>query len=182
MKEYVLKNKRFIILMSIGTLITTFLILLVPIIITSMKFGDDEVFDYKLVVIISIVMLVSLFLQYIIIFFREKIAVDMNIKNSLDLYDRMFKLKYNNLIKLGPSYLVDRISTVVSSLYLFLCTTLTSIITNIIISVSCVFIVMYYNFFLGVLLFIIIPFNYFGYRELNKSLQKKAWICKKLHL
>lgn len=174
MKEYVLKNKRFIILMSIGTLITTFLILLVPIIITSMKFGDDEVFDYKLVVIISIVMLVSLFLQYIIIFFREKIAVDMNIKNSLDLYDRMFKLKYNNLIKLGPSYLVDRISTVVSSLYLFLCTTLTSIITNIIISVSCVFIVMYYNFFLGVLLFIIIPFNYFGYRELNKSLQKKS--------
>ena len=38
MKEYVLKNKRFIILISIGTLITTFLILLVPIIITSIKF------------------------------------------------------------------------------------------------------------------------------------------------
>lgn len=178
MKEYILKNKKFIILMSAGTLITTFLMLLVPMIITFIRFEDD-VFDYRLVILISIIMLISILFQCIIIYFREKIAVDMNIKNSLDLYNRMFKLKYNKLIKLGPSYLVDRISTVVSSLYLFLCTTLASMITNIIISISCVFIVMYYNFYLGALLFLVIPFNYFGYRELNKSLQKKSIIMQK---
>ena len=96
MKEYVLKNKRFIILMSIGTLITTFLILLVPIIITSIKFGDDEIFDYKLVIIISIVMLVSLFLQYIIIFFREKIAVDINSCKYEDLEENYFDKNFGD--------------------------------------------------------------------------------------
>lgn len=179
MKNYIFKNKKFIILLSLGTLITSVIVLLVPILITIFKLGDSTIFNYHIIIVISLSMILSLLIQHILIVFREKISVGMNVDNSLELYDRMFKLKYSNLTKLGPSYLLDRISMTVNALYLFVCTTLTTIITNVIISIVCILIVFYYNIYLGLLLFLVVPVNYFGYKKLNKNLQKKSIFMQK---
>lgn len=176
MKDYIFKNKNFIFLMSLGTLITSLIILIVPILITLFKVEDNKILNYKIIIFISIAMILSVAIQYLIITVREKISVNININHSMELYEKVFQLRYKKFIELGPTYLLDRISNLVSSLYIFLCTTLTSIITNSIISIICIVIVAYYNLYLGILLLFIIPVNYFGYKKLNKTLAKKSII------
>lgn len=173
MKKYILKNLLFIVVLTSGTFITSMLILSVPFVL-SLWNSLNLKFDYRLYTSIILLMGVSLTVQLIVISFRESFAVRMNINNSVDLFRKMFRLKYNKFVELGSSYLVDRISSFVNALYLFLSSSLSSIVSGVIVCFVSIVIISSYNIIMGCLLLLIIPVNYFGYKHLNKKLLEKS--------
>lgn len=174
MQKYILKNKKVIFILSIGTLITSLMTMVVPIILSFFKKSELAVFDYTLLIFITVLTFLSFIIQCVVILIREKISVKMNIHNSYELYEKAFRLKYTNYIKMGATYLLDRISMTTNALYLFICTTLTSIIANIFIALFSLALVAYYNIYLGLLLLLVIPINFFGFKALNKELKNRS--------
>lgn len=172
--KYILKNRKILTILSISTLTCSIIVLSVPILISFFHLKEKNILDKRAIIFISLSMLFSLIMQCFIIVLREKTSVKINVENSIELYRRMFKLNYQQYTKLGATYLLDRISGLVNSIYIFICTTLSSIISNFIIVVLCIVIVFYYNVYLSLLLFIILPINYYGYRKLNKKLAEKS--------
>lgn len=173
MKKYILKNLLFIVVLTSGTFITSMLILSVPFVLSLWNSLNLKI-DYRLYTSIILLMGVSLTVQLIVISFRESFAVRMNINNSVDLFRKMFRLKYNKFVELGSSYLVDRISSFVNALYLFLSSSLSSIVSGVIVCFVSIVIISSYNIIMGCLLLLIIPVNYFGYKHLNKKLLEKS--------
>lgn len=166
-------NKNIIIQLVILGVISSFCILITPILLNFYLSKGSEI-DYSIVLFIIGFMILAYMIQLFIVYVKNKFAISFKVKQSKLLYEKVFKLKYDKYIELQPTYLVERIQMSVATLYNLFAEGLTTIIANIvIISFSLIF-CFTINKVIFLLLLILVPFNILGYKRLNKTLQQKA--------
>ena len=119
-------------------------------------------------------MVLSYSLQVLLVILRENFSIKFNISNATKLFDKMFHINYDTFIKKEPTYLVERISIAVNSLYMFISSSLTNIISSLVIITVSLIIICTIRIDLAIFFFITVPINYFGYKFLNKELQKRC--------
>jgi subfamily B ATP-binding cassette protein MsbA len=138
--------------------------------------GNDIIIGIKHMGSIAIILLISYFIQIAMIYFREHFALSFNIHQALGLTDKLFGLKYDDINEQGPTYFMERIAISVNSLYIYITDGFVQMLANIIIVFAIIILVFTFNPILALILLILLPINYFGYKLLNRELQRRSKI------
>jgi subfamily B ATP-binding cassette protein MsbA len=137
---------------------------------------EDTILGIKHIVGITALLLLSYLIQILIIYFREYFARTFNVSQALQLTDKFFGLYYDIINEKGPTYFMERISICVNSLYTYITGGFVQMLANLIIIIAVIVLVLSFNPLLAFILLLLLPINYFGYKLLNKELQKKSKI------
>ncbi len=169
------KYSRFLMLLLILILLNAAAVMITPILLNQW-IGNNTIIGIKHISSISILLLLSYFIQILMIYFREHFALNFNIHQALQLTDKLFGLAYDDINEQGPTYLVERIAISVNSLYAYITDGFVQMVANILIVFVLIILVFTFNPLLSLILLILLPINYFGYKILNKELQKRSKI------
>lgn len=169
LKEY----KGFILLLLFLVLVSSLFVMISPIFI-NYSIQSEQIITTNLILTIIAILLFSNLVQIIIIYIREKFSVRFNIAKAKELYTKMFKLQYDKMISLEPTYTIERIGIAINSLYSFIAQGVTAIASSFIICLITLLLIYNINSILMIILFFMLPVNYLGFKYLNKKLQEKS--------
>lgn len=169
------KHSRFLILLLVLILLNAAAVMITPILLNGW-IGNNTIIGIKHIASIAIILMISYVIQISMIYFREHFALTFNINQALGLTDKLFGLKYDHINEQGPTYLVERIAISVNSLYSYISDGFVQMVANAIIVFAIIILVFTFNPILTLILLILLPINYFGYKLLNKELQKRSKI------
>lgn len=167
------KHRGFLILLLILILLNAAAIMITPILLNQWINNNISI-EIKHIVSIAILLIFSYLIQILIIYFREHFALTFNINQALELTERFFGLSYDDINKRGPTYYMERIGISVNSLYAYATDGFIKMIANVIIVCAIIVLVLTFNPILGIILLILLPINYFGYKLLNIELQRRS--------
>ena len=108
---------------------------------------------------------------------KNNYSVVFKTKESKKLIGLMFKMKYLELNKLEPTYLIEKITYTIDTLFSLYAETIAAFIIAIITIIGCIIFMIFVEPMVAVMFIIIIPIQIFGYKKLNKKLSD---ICVKL--
>lgn len=168
-----MKYRQFLIVMICMVIINSFAYLAPPILIQIWN-NDSIGFTSERVIWLFVVLLLALIIEIIFTAIREKFAKGFNIKNCVMMLNSMFHLKYDEINEKGPMNLIERIAISVNSFYAYYTGDAIKIWSSLIIITSITVMVFLMNPYIAIILVIIVPINYFGYRLLNKELMKRS--------
>lgn len=169
LKEY----RMFLLLLLFLVLLSSLFVMISPIFINYCIQAEQKITIHLIFIIVG-VLLFSHLIQILIIYIREKFAVKFNISKAKELYNKMFRLQYDKMISFEPTYTIERIGIAINSIYAFLAQGITAMVSSFIICLISLCMIFYINPILMIILFAMLPINYFGFKYLNKELQKKA--------
>lgn len=106
--------------------------------------------------------------------FREHYAREFNERNFRSMLIGSLQMDYDSIITIGPANILERISDSVNKIYFYVTGDYISVWASVITIICCLALTASINLWLAVLLFIMLPVNYFGYRILNKELAKRS--------
>ena len=110
------------------------------------------------------------FFQILSVFLKNKIKKRYMLKSLKNLHKIVFKLDYDAYQELGPTHIQQRVYDVSMAYSGFYFESVPSLIINSIIILVVVTITLTINPIIAVVMFLLLPFNYFGYKLLNKKL------------
>lgn len=169
------QHKSFLMLLFILIVLNSTAVMITPVLLNKWMVDNSNI-EIKQLGSIVVLLVLSYVIQIIIIYLREHFALRFNINQTLKLVDRMFGLTYDDINNQGPTYLLERISISVNSLYMYLSEGFVQIFTNVIMIIFIIIFVFNFKSVLACVLLALLPINYFGYRILNKELQKRSKI------
>lgn len=169
------KHTKFVSLLLILILLNAATIMITPILLNQW-IGNNTQIGIKHISSIAILLLLSYFIQILMIYFREYFAVNFNIHQALGLTEKFFGLEYDDINEKGPTYYMERISISVNSLYAYITDGFVQMVANLIIIVAIIILVLTFSPLLALIFLILLPINYFGYKLLNKELQRRSKI------
>ncbi|MGN0348632.1 MAG: ATP-binding cassette domain-containing protein [Roseburia sp.] len=149
------------------------IVFFIPITVNEIINGRLE-FSNKIITFLMIFMLLEIVLQVIYLFIELHLMKKYKIGLSEKLYQKIFSMKYDSLIKYGTTYLVERADAAViafSNLYVRSIPVLISKIVMIVLILTYSITINIVMFF--VMLFILV-LNVLGFYLLNKELLKKS--------
>lgn len=129
--------------------------------------------SYKFMALVLLSMLLSFLLQIILIIFRENFAAQFNVSYLFSLIDKLIDISFDSFTKKEPTYLINRILTIVDTLYLFLISTFPGLIKSLFIIIFSLLIVLSMSWKICLLLLLLLPLNFFGFKYINKHLSIK---------
>lgn len=169
------KHSSFLLILLILILLNAATIMITPILLNQW-IENNTLLGIKHIGSITILLLFSYLIQILMIYFREYFARTFNVNQALQLTDKFFGLDYDIINEKGPTYFMERISISVNSLYVYITNGFVQIIANLIIIVAIIILVLTFSPLLALILLMLLPINYFGYKLLNKELQKRSKI------
>lgn len=167
------QHKSFLILLLSLILLNSTAIMMTPMLLNQWINQDINI-GIRQVGSIAILLVFSYIIQIILIYLREKFALNFNIHQATSLTKKFFGLTYDDINTKGPTYYLERIAISVNSLYIYLTDGFVQMVVNVIIVCAIIVLVLTFNQLLAVILLGLLPINYFGYRSLNKELQKRS--------
>lgn len=173
MLNILLQSKRFIFVTALMTLFTSLLTVATPILLTQI-FYSNYALNTRTLYIVILFMTITYIIQIIMVIVRENFALKFNKRYATHLYQNVHQMKYDELLQKEPTYLIDRVGQAVTSLYFFITQSLIGILSNALILIMCMIIVFYVNIFMTLLLFLLVPINFFGYKMINAKLKEKS--------
>ncbi|WP_165921209.1 ATP-binding cassette domain-containing protein [Paenibacillus albiflavus] len=172
MKDLILKNKKFVLITLVLVILTSVTATITPIIIQAVT-NQTTGMSKNIFGIVITAMFVSFALQFALLIYRQNYAAKFNTEHISSLLRKMFEMKYDAYSKLEPTYLINRIVTAVDSLYLFMLSSLEGITQATFIIAVSLFLAFSVHWVIFVVLLLLIPVNYFGFRFINKRLKQK---------
>lgn len=165
-KKFMLITIFLIVLMSVASLAS-------PILLNFLNSSDNGLSESK-ILILFLVMIFSLSIELILILIREKFSENYNIENFKKMINSYFKLNYDTIIEQGPTNLIERIIIAVNSVYMFMTGDYIKIWSSIFIMCGILLLTCFNNIYVGLIMFFMLPINYFGFRMLNKELMNRS--------
>ena len=169
------RYKGFLLLLLILILMNAATIMVTPILLNRW-IEHNTILGINHIVGITVLLLFSYFIQILMIYFREHFAKTFNRTQALQLTDKFFGLDYDIVNEKGPTYFMERISISVNSLYVFIADGFVQMVANLLIIVAIIVLVLTFSPLLALIFLLLLPINYFGYKLLNKELQKRSLI------
>ena len=106
------------------------------------------------------------------IFIKNKLIQKYHVDATLAMYKNVFKISYDSYLKMEPSNIQQRVYSAVDAYSRFFFGTVPTLIINSVMIVTTLLIIVFMNPMIALLMFLTLPFNYFGYKYLNKKLSK----------
>ncbi len=128
----------------------------------------------KEILIISGAIAISLVVNILLVYLREKFSKGYNTRNFISLLEKYFHLNYDYIVETGPSALVERCQIAVNELYDYMTGGAVWLWSSVIILVVSLVLISINNIYVGLLMLIALPVNYFGYKILNKELMIRS--------
>lgn len=165
----------FFMIMVVLALVSSIITLITPILITFWSSKSRTIGFYELK-IVCIVLFISLIIQFVIIYFREKYSLKFNENNFMFYLKKYFMLKYEYIVDNGPTDLLQRIQLLVNSLYEYMTKDYIIFISTFISIAVILIITLIQNIYIFLCLLMILPINYFGFKKINSLLLVKSKI------
>ncbi|WDV48265.1 ABC transporter ATP-binding protein [Clostridiaceae bacterium M8S5] len=132
--------------------------------------------------------LLKYFLIYILLYvlkgvfdiLRLKFSLYFKTKESEHLFLKLFKVEYRYFTQNDPTYYVSRIKSSVNVIFNIIGHNISRATIAIIVMILSLYFMFKIDIILSILLFIIIPLNYYGYKLLNNSLMSKSEKAQKI--
>lgn len=131
---------------------------------------DRQILKPLLVILLTCV--VCYLFKLLLSSLKGKMSINFKTRETCQLILMMFKMRYEKLIQLEPTYLVEKINTSVNTFYQLYSDSIASYIVSIFTIIGCLCFMLCINVWIAVILIVIIPLNIAGYKLLNKRLQK----------
>ena len=131
---------------------------------------DRQILKPLLVILLTYV--VCYLFKLLLSSLKGKMSINFKTTETCQLILMMFKMRYEKLIQLEPTYLVEKINTSVNTFYQLYSDSIASYIVSIFTIIGCLCFMLCINVWIAVILIVIIPLNIAGYKLLNKRLQK----------
>ncbi|MEQ6354143.1 ABC transporter ATP-binding protein [Lysinibacillus sp. M3] len=178
MKNLIKDNIGFVIVTLFLTIFTALLTVSVPLLLSNV-FKKNYQLNYQTLLWIIVFMIITYTIQIFMVIIRENFAKKFNSNYAKNLYGELHKMKYDSILSKEPTYLIERIGQSIDFFYMFISNSLVGIISNNIIIIIALFLIFKINLMLGILLLLLIPLNYLGFKAINKELHKKSMIMQK---
>lgn len=178
MKNLIKDNIGFVTVTFLLTIFTALLTVSVPLLLSNV-FKENYQLNYQKLLWIIVFMIITYSIQIFMVIIRENFAKNFNSSYAKTLYGELHKMKYDSILSKESTYLIERIGQSIDAFYIFISNSLVGIISNIIIIIVALFLVFKINLMLGILLLLLIPLNYLGFKAINKELHKKSMIMQK---
>jgi len=161
--------KKFFLTMFVVVFIGSISVLITPVLIQI--WSQDVIgLNYGRIVLLFLVLLLAMSIELTAIFFRERFAKNFNIQTCKTLLNDYLNSSYDMLHEKGSMYLVERIAGAVNHYYNFYTGDSIKIWTSSFIVGAVVFMLATHNLALAIVLALLIPINYFGFKLVNKRL------------
>lgn len=143
--------------------------LIAPILLQVWETQNSELGLKQIIIIVVIIVFANL-LNIAFTVYRERFAKEFNKKNFLTMMKSFCELKYDTLITKGPTNILEKITLAVNSVYTYMTGDFIQIYSSVFVAAVCMLLISFINIWLALLMLIVIPLNYFGYKLLNKKL------------
>ena len=167
--------KHFFMAMAVLAFVSAMTSLVVPFLLSFWAKTDAEMNLKRFFIVISVLVLMFL-LKTAIIFLRENFAKHFNIKNAKNIIEKILRLKYDTIISQGNMNLVERMAQAVNNMYIYMTGDAVRIWSSIISTIIILIAIFFDNFIIGLILLVLIPINYLGYKSLNSELKKRSQV------
>lgn len=167
--------RRFFMAMAALALVSAMTSLVVPFLLSFWAKTDAEMNLKRFFIVISVLVLMFV-LKTAIIFLRENFAKHFNIKNAKNIIEKILGLKYDTIISQGNMNLVERMAQAVNNMYIYMTGDAVQIWSSIISTIIILIAIFFDNFIIGLILLVLIPINYLGYKSLNAELKKRSQV------
>ncbi len=145
----------------------------------TLKWGIEK----RSVMLYALVLLLLYIVKFIYQRFRYWFAERFKNIETVKLYEKVFQMKYEKIIQLEPTYIVERINTTVSTIFELYSTSLAGIFVSALTVIMILFIVFRIDNLLGILFVVQIPLQYLGFRKLlNGEKSKLSKLSEKLQI
>lgn len=126
------------------------------------------------VLMLLLIMLASQGFSLLFTVLRERFAKDYNKTNLCALLSHILKMDYDQQIEQGAMNLLEKALLSVNSIYAFMTGDNIKIWSSTLIALACLILLSLINLWLALLLALLIPINYLGYRFLNQELARRC--------
>lgn len=168
-----MKYFRFAIIMIFMTSLNTVSSLAAPILISvwsqaGQTFGADKIFT------ICIVLILTFILNIVLIYLRESFAVNFNVQQGKKMFSIFWNMNYDDISSSGPTNIVEKIIMAVNNNYRYYTNDAINIWSNLFILLILLLMTFNKNYLIGIILLLLVPINYFGYKWLNSELLERS--------
>lgn len=163
-----LKISSFIVFMLLF-LMATFIFIATPLILNAV-IQQTENLTIGNIIIVTVIILLGHLINTVSIFLKNFLKRNYFVETITKLYIYVFKLTYDRYLDEGPSVLQNKSHLAISAYTDFYFETIPSLIVNLIIVIASTIMAFIVNPLVAIIMFSILPFNYFGYKLLNKKL------------
>ncbi len=167
--------RKFFIMMVLLVLMSSIAALVAPSLI-NIWIRDGGGITINQIFILFIVLIIALIFQLGLTFYREKFAKDFNIRNAKNMLLDFLNLNYDEIQDKGPTNFIERIAIAVNSYYEYFTECYINIWSSVLIVIVILGMIVFKNWIIALLLSLLIPVNYFGYKFLNKELMNRSKI------
>lgn len=135
---------------------------------------DGAPLSVRRILLLAAVIAVTKAMNICLILYRERFAKDYNKRNFSQLLESALQMDYDSICDLGPSNLLERISMSANSIYEYMTGAYLRILSSCLTMAVCIGLTASIHLGLALLLLILLPVNYFGYRLLNRELALRS--------
>lgn len=163
---------KFLLLLAI--LITSSLLFVIaPIFLNNVVQNIGSIRAYDIVVVIVFLSL-GYIVDFISVFFKNNLIQNYNSKAVPMLYEYVFDLKYDTYIEMGPTAIQDFVYNSANAYADYYFEVIPNLIINSMVIIVTIGIALTLNTLAAVLMFLILPIHYFGFKALNKKLSQQS--------
>lgn len=166
-KSYILKN----ILLSV---VYSFLTLLCPYLLRAILDKNSPVLNGHVLALYLFLFCLSYVTKYILDHFELRYGRFFKIEEGKHIFEKMFRMKYQKFIELEPSYLVEKLTTTLDTIFLLFSQAISSVFISFLSIFTTLTILFFINRTIFLLFFLLLPLYYFAPKKLNQSLGERS--------
>ena len=165
-RELFIKYRKYIYTNIIILFIITFWSIIGPIVLRSVLNSSNNAFNTKNIAMYFGIVVLLYVTKYIYNHFKFYFTEKFKNNETVDLYEKVFRMKYSKINELEPTYITERVSLTIETVFSLYVSSLTGILVSCIIMIVTLGMVFYINKLLFILYFVQIPLQYFGFQKL----------------
>lgn len=173
-KEILGKYWKEIVLNIVILIIISLLAIIGPFVLKSVL-STNEISGFSAKNIGIYIIVITVLYAFKFLYNRFKFAFAEHFKNeeTVSLYKRVFKMKYEAIKKLEPTYITERVSGTVDTVFGLYCSSVSGIFLSALVMLISLIIMIRINWILALLYFLQIPLQYIGFQRLLNGEKSK---------
>ncbi|MCL1994730.1 MAG: ABC transporter ATP-binding protein/permease [Defluviitaleaceae bacterium] len=151
------------------SLVVSVVFLAMPILLNSF-IVEQGVITFENIFIILFLITTGYGIQALSVIMKNRLQRNYHVKATGSIYRKVFKTSYDRYIEIGPSTIQSRSFDTIGAyadIYFFV---IPALVVNSIVFIGVVVVSFLIDPIIGVVMFLLLPFNYYGYKALNKKL------------
>lgn len=162
-RELLFKYKKDIAVNILFLLVTTALSIAGPFVLREVLSSNNDAFNSQNIVFYFGIVVMLYATKYVYHHFKFFFTEKFKNEETVNLYEKVFQMKYNKINELEPTYITERVSTTIETVFSLYVSSITGIFVSCFIVIVTLGMVFQIHKLLFLLYFIQVPLQYFGF-------------------